>query len=62
MVLAEDSLRPQPSPQAWLAQYSRFAWPGDEAQGVECKLKLGAATNEGWAHFFIVAIPVELHG
>lgn len=47
MVLAEDSLRPQPSPQAWLAQYSRFAWPGDEAQGVECKLKLGAATNEG---------------
>lgn len=60
-VLAEDSLQPQPAPQASLAPSLHFAWPGDEAQGVECKLKLRAAADESGAHFLIVAVPVELH-
>lgn len=45
-VLAEDSLWPQPVPQAWLAQYLHFARPGNEAEGVERKLEFRAAADE----------------
>ena len=45
-----------------VTQHSLFAWPGDEAQRVKGKLELRAAANEDRAHFFVVAIPIELHG
>lgn len=45
-----------------VTQCSLFAWPGDEAQRIKGKLELRAAADEGCAHFFVVAIPIELHG